>query len=474
VLFNSIDFIVFLAILLPLYYVLAQRWQNVLLLAASYLFYGWWDWRFLSLLLASTLIDFTCGILIHRSVTETRRRRLLLVTLVLNLGFLGFFKYFGFFVESFSELMRQLGVHASVPVLRVILPVGISFYTFQSISYTIDIYRRRTDPTTNLIAFALYVSYFPHLVAGPIQRSAHLLPQLLSKRRVTGASIATGCQLMLMGYFKKVCIADGVAPYVDHAFAQPLTLTSTHLLLALYLFALQIYGDFSGYTDIARGVSRLLGIELTLNFRQPYLSSDISDFWRRWHIALSSFLRDYLYIPLGGSREGAARTHRNLMITMLLGGLWHGASWNFIVWGGLHGVYLSIHRMVGRTRRAGAERRPHGRREWGVFCLKVFVTFHLVCLAWIFFRAEDFGSAVAYLTALGSNWGRCSMTFAGVVAFYLALTLFVDVPCWWYDQELPVARAWPAWRRGLVYATMIGLMSFVGGPIARPFIYFQF
>lgn len=473
-LFNSTQFIIFLAVVLPLYYALAQRWQNRMLLVASYVFYASWDWRFLSLLIISTLADFSCALLIHRTADPARRRQWLLVTLCLNLGFLGFFKYFGFFADSFAELLALFGLHASMPTLRIVLPVGISFYTFQSISYTIDVYYRRAEPTTDLLAFALYVSYFPHLVAGPIQRATHLLPQIQSARRVDERRIATACQLMLMGYFKKVFIADGVAPYVDQAFTNPLALGSPQLWLSLYLFAIQIYGDFAGYTDIARGVSRLLGIELTLNFKQPYLSANITEFWRRWHIALSSFLRDYLYIPLGGNRQGTAKTYRNLMLTMLLGGLWHGASWNFVAWGGLHGLYLSAHRMITDRKRPPGAASPQGLRASLTYVVNALLTFHLVCLAWIFFRAKDFENAWAYLRGLFANWQPCPAPLVVCAAFYLTMTLLIDVPCWRYDQELPFLRSWPAWRRGLVYATMLVLISFVGELNARPFIYFQF
>ena len=465
-LFNSFEFVVFLALVLPLYYALAWRWQNRMLVVASYAFYASWNWHFVSLLAISTIVDFWCARFIDRSSDPATRRRWLLVTLCLNLGFLGIFKYFGFFVDSFAELMKVFGVTASLPVLEVVLPVGISFYTFQSISYSIDVYYRRTRPTTDFLAFALYVSYFPHLVAGPIQRSTHLLPQLQAPRRVDRLKVATATQLILMGYFKKVFIADGVAPWVDHAFAQPQALGAPELWMSLYLFAIQIYGDFAGYTDIARGVSRLLGVELTLNFRQPYLASDITDFWRRWHIALSSFLRDYLYIPLGGTRRGTLLTYRNLMLTMLLGGLWHGASWTFVVWGGLHGLYLAMHRLMTRERTASRVGPGHA--------LKILATFHLVCVAWVFFRADSLEVAWAYLSGLVVNWHTAPSPLAVTLAFYGLLTLLVDLPCWWNDRETPVDESWPAWSRGLAYATMIVLISFIGEPNARPFIYFQF
>lgn len=473
-LFNSFPFIIFLSVVLPLYYALTQRWQNRMLLCASYFFYASWDWHFVPLIAISTVVDFWCALFIHRSTDATTRRRWLLLTLLLNLGFLGFFKYYGFFVDSFVDLLHVLGIQMSRSVLQVVLPVGISFYTFQSISYSIDVYYRRTEPTRDFFAFALYVSYFPHLVAGPIQRSTHLLPQLQAPRIVDRARIATASQLILMGYFKKVFIADGVAPYVDHAFAQPQVLGAPELWLCLYLFAIQIYGDFAGYTDIARGVSRLLGIELTLNFKQPYLSTNITDFWRRWHMALSSFLRDYLYVPLGGNRHGTLHTYRNLMITMLLGGLWHGASWTFVAWGGLHGIYLAVHRMIAGATSVRSHGVRTGPRKWIVDSLKVIATFHLVCIAWIFFRAKDFDEAWTYLLGLGMNWRPCSPTLAATAGIYLLLTLVVDLACWHRDQETPVAETWPAWSRGLAYATMIVLVSFIGELNARPFIYFQF
>ena len=326
-LFNSWEYFVFLPVVLLLYYSLTRRWQNHLLLAASYIFYSWWDWRFTVLLVISTIVDFYLGIAIHQAEEPRHRRRLLVISCIVNFGMLGFFKYFNFFSDSAAHLLQSLGLHAHPIVLQIILPAGISFYTFQTMNYVIDIYRREMQPTRNILTYATFVSYFPHLVAGPIIRAELLLPQLENERVVDNQKFRGGCLLILIGLFKKVVIADSLAPDVTPYFTHPATYSSLVLLKGLYYFSLQIYCDFSGYTDIARGTSRLLGIELPENFNQPYLSQTITEFWRRWHISLSSWLRDYLYIPLGGNRRGRLRTYGNLMLTMVLGGLWHGANW---------------------------------------------------------------------------------------------------------------------------------------------------
>jgi len=474
-LFNSFVFVAFLAIVLPLYYGLSHRWQNRMLVVASYVFYGFWDWRFCSLLLLSTLVDYSCGLALSNRPAG-QRRNILLVSLAVNLGVLGFFKYFNFFVDSFRALLEPLGLAGAGPALDIVLPVGISFYTFQTLAYTIDVYRGRQEATRDFTGFALYVSFFPQLVAGPIERSTHLLPQLQKVRRVDNAMLASGAQLMLMGYVKKVGIADAVAPYVNPAFADPGAQSAGTLLFSLYLFALQIYCDFSGYSDIARGVSRLLGIDLMINFKQPYLSRDITEFWRRWHISLSTWLRDYLYIPLGGNRVGSFATYRNLMLTMLLGGLWHGAAWTFVVWGGLHGLYLAVHRrLIAGRRRPDLPPAPAGPGEWSAALLRMVLTFNLVCLTWIFFRADTFPQAWAYLTGIVA--GDPSLDFAGRVlafAFFGGIVLLLDVGCWLEDRELPIAPTLPVWVRGVVYAAAFLFLSFVGESDVAPFIYFQF
>jgi alginate O-acetyltransferase complex protein AlgI len=357
-LFNTWPFFVFLAITLTLYYVLEKRWQNYLLLITGYVFYGFWDWRFCGLLLLTTIFDYGCGRLME-TVSERHRKPLLLFSVVANLGILGFFKYFNFFVDSAASMLAWFGFQANMPVLQVILPVGISFYTFQSMSYVIDVYRRDIRAEKSFVLYATYVVYFPQLVAGPIERAPHLLGQLREARTVDGSKIAGGLTLIVIGMFKKMAIADSVAGPVETIFADPTNLKGIVLLKGLWLFSLQIYGDFSGYTDIARGVSRLMGIELMENFNQPYLSRNITEFWRRWHISLSTWLRDYLYIPLGGNRGGTAFVYRNLFLTMVIGGLWHGANWTFVIWGALHGVYLSVHKFLLSLRSARRETVKH-------------------------------------------------------------------------------------------------------------------
>lgn len=468
-LFNSYVFVLFFGIVLTVYWRLGRSLQNRFLLAASYLFYGWWDWRFLGLIALSTVVDYFCGLRVGKG--KPRRKAWLLFSLCTNLGILGFFKYFGFFVDSAERFLGALGVSASTPILEFVLPVGISFYTFQTLSYTIDAYRGHGKPERNFWDFALYVSYFPQLVAGPIERSTRLLPQLRSRRTITREMVRTASVLILMGFFKKIAIADAVAPYVDSAFMDPGGKSAPFLWISLYLFTIQIYCDFSGYSDIARGVSRLLGIELMVNFRQPYLATNIVDFWRRWHISLSSWLRDYLYIPLGGNRSGKLMTYRNLFLTMLLGGLWHGAGWNFVIWGGLHGLYLAIHRFV-------VGKRPEASPGATGLLRKVpawFLTFHLVCLAWVFFRADTFPSAQAYIQGLFIGGLNLDYGFRlPICLFYGLAVLAVDWGCWKGRRELPFAAESPAWLRAAGYATMFLILSFVGEPHGGAFIYFQF
>lgn len=470
-LFNSFIFVVFLAVVLPLYYALAHKWQNRMLLAASYVFYGAWDWRFAFLLAGSTIVDYFIARALDRTSDQRRRKLLIILSIGVGLGVLGFFKYFNFFVGSLNGLLACLGLGRMSWAVQVILPVGISFYTFQSMSYTIDVYRRKLKATDSLVDFALYVSYFPQLVAGPIERATNLLPRITAKRTVTPEHLATGAQLVLMGYLKKIAIADAVAPYVETIFSNPAACSSVKLLFGVYLFAIQIYCDFSGYSDIARGVSRWFGIELMVNFRQPYLSADIVEFWRRWHISLSTWLRDYLYIPLGGNRHGRLSTYRNLMATMLLGGLWHGASWTFVVWGGLHGLYLAVSKMLGIRPMEGQIRGP---RQLASFGLRVLLTFHLVCLGWIFFRAGSLQQAWLFLAGLAEATTAVEMRLVAVVLFYMSLTLLIDLPCWVRNEEVPVTGRARWYVRGLAHAAAVILISFVGASGAAPFIYFQF
>lgn len=475
-LFNKPEFAVFLLVVLVAYYCLTWRWQNVLLLAASYLFYGWWDWRFCSLLLFSTILDYSVGWHLPRVATY-RRKILLVISLAGNLGVLGFFKYYGFFLESFLDLCDLFGIEANVHAMKVILPMGISFYTFQTMSYSIDIYRGKLEPTRNFVTFALFVSFFPQLVAGPIERATRLLPQLSGPRTVTRDLLSSGLWLILIGLFKKIALADTIAPLVDDAFSRASTASGAHLLLGLYLFSLQIYFDFSGYSSIARGTAKLLGIELMVNFKQPYLSQSISEFWRRWHISLSTWLRDYLYIPLGGNRKGRLMTYRNLMITMVLGGLWHGAGWHFLIWGALHGTYLCLHRFYcGPEREAPALsfERP---LTSAAFLVRAILVFHLVSLTWVFFRAPSLEISGVYLLGIFSLRHApegAGLAIVAMTALYFFIALVLDLGQYRSKCESEMFRRLPWFVRGCAGAAMILFILVAGSTDELPFIYFQF
>jgi len=470
--FNSIAFAVFFAIVLPTYWATPARYRNAVLVVASWVFYGWWDWRFLSLLLISTVVDFSLGIRMESTSDLRRRRRLLLVSAVVNLGLLATFKYFGFFADSFAVLLEGFGLEADPITLEVILPVGISFYTFQTLSYTIDIMRGRIAATRDIVAFAAYVSYFPQLVAGPIERANQLLPRILDvERRFPDAAerMAAG-RLIIVGLAKKVVLADGVAGIVNRSFEDSAEAGWVTLMAGVVGFAIQIYGDFSGYTDIARGVSRFFGIELSINFTQPYLSRNITEFWRRWHISLSTWLRDYLYISLGGNRHGVRKTYRNLMLTMLLGGLWHGASWTFVVWGGLHGLYLVVHRLIGSGQAPDA---PPTFTD----IPRILVTNVAVFVAWVFFRAESFGQAGEVLAGIATF--RSGPVAGGDVAMVVVFATLMVVTDLWQRRrderptDSPARRPHPMLTGAALGTVLVALVLFSGGsPV--PFIYFQF
>lgn len=391
-LFNSLDFAVFLPLVFLLYWGATQwnlKLQNLLIVVASYVFYGWWDWRFLSLIAFSTLVDFQVGKALEHQNDLLKRKALLWVSLLVNLGFLGFFKYYNFFVENFIAAFSFFGVSFKASTLRIILPVGISFYTFQTLSYTVDVYRRKLTPTRDLLSFSAFVSFFPQLVAGPIERATNLLPQFYQKRTFHYGDAVLGLRQILWGFFKKVVIADNCAEFVNTIFAHSADHSGTTLWLGSFFFAFQIYGDFSGYSDIAIGTARLFGFKLMQNFAFPYFSRDIAEFWRRWHISLSTWFRDYLYIPLGGSRGGTAMKIRNTFVIFLVSGFWHGANWTFIVWGALNAFYFLPLLLTQQNRKHlviignGALLPPL--KELG----KVVLTFSLTLIAWVFFRAEN-------------------------------------------------------------------------------------
>ena len=474
-LFNSLTFLAFIVIVFLVYPRLRLRQQNLFLLVASYVFYGWWDWRFSVLLLTSTVVDFLVGQRLLMTDSQKHRKYLLFISIAVNLGILGFFKYFNFFIESAASVLSAIGFEPHMPVLKVILPIGISFYTFRTLTYTIDIYRRKLTPTDNLVDYALFTSFFPQILAGPIERAANLLPQISAPRQVTRAKVLTGLNLILIGYFKKVAIADTLAPIVGKIFDAPEAMSSGQLLTGMYAYTFQIYGDFSGYTDIARGIACILGFESMVNFNAPYLSRNITEFWRRWHISLSTWFRDYLYVPLGGNRLGPARTYANLFITMLLCGLWHGAAWTFVLWGGIHGLCLMGHRMSLGGKKVDLAW-PQTLPGWSACFLKVFLTFHLVAFAWVLFRATSLESALVYFEGL---FRFQSLTgFSIPVLFAGALLIALDMVQTWTGSE-----TWLTERQGgrvTRYAVaQVMLVSVLIATIAHmntatPFIYFQF
>jgi D-alanyl-lipoteichoic acid acyltransferase DltB (MBOAT superfamily) len=467
--FNSVAYALFLPVVVAGHWMLRGRARMAWLLGASYLFYGAWDWRFLGLLWFSTAVDFVVAQLIDSSDDDRRRRRLLTLSLTTQLALLATFKYFDFFIESASGLLEDVGLGASEWTLEVILPVGISFYTFQTMAYTIDVYRRRTPACRDVLLFATFVAYFPQLVAGPIERAHHMLPQIAADRRLPSWDrVESALVLILLGLVLKVVVGDSVAPVVNDVFADPEGAGSIGALAGVIGFAIQIYADFAGYTAIARGSSRLLGIELMHNFREPYLSRHITEFWRRWHISLSSWLRDYLYVPLGGNRRGEGRTYVNLMLTMLLGGLWHGAGWNFVIWGGLHGMYLAAHRW--RRRDAPVEDRlPTRPRDIAA----VLGTFALVCFAWIFFRAPSASDAWDVIAAIGAFDLSAEVDKIALVPIMGGVVLALDIL-----SRMRHTRAWRPERRPVLAGAAVGfavalLIVFSGGePV--PFVYFQF
>lgn len=477
-LFNSLAFAVFLPLVFGLYWAVQRRslrLQNALVLAASYLFYGWWDWRFLGLIVVSSIVDYSVGRAMGQEGASDRQRRILLWTSVgVNLGILGFFKYFNFFIDQFAALVSTVGLDPNLPFLRVVLPVGISFYTFQTMSYTIDVYRRQMEPTRDAVAFFAYVAFFPQLVAGPIERARSLLPQFLERRRFDMDVAKDGARHMLWGLFKKVVIADNLAPIVDQIYGGWETASGATLALGTLFFAIQIYCDFSGYSDIAIGCARLFGFRLMRNFAYPYFSRDIGEFWRRWHISLSTWFRDYVYIPLGGSRVGSRARHlTNLIVTFTVSGFWHGASWNFVVWGFLNGIYYLPLVIAGRNKQhtgTVADRRllPTFKES-----RQMLVTFAMACLAWVFFRAETMGDA---LGILAGTFTRSWLDVPRAAILGLGYVVVVLVAEWTQrDKEhfLQVGhlRRWQRWT--LYYAVVAGILLFRQEQVAS-FIYFQF
>lgn len=403
--FNSAVFFVFLAAFLPPYFAL-RSWQakKVWLLVGGLVFYGWFNPAYLGLVFLSTTIDFVCVRLLSTRDDARVRRLALTASIVSNLTILATFKYFNFFATNVASALQAVGANVSAPALRLVLPIGISFYSFEAISYAVDAYRKRTTVARSYLDLLLFITFFPHLVAGPIVRARDFLPQLETRRRVTAEGVVQGLEWIVVGYFLKVGVADNLASSVDRVFNAPSNASTTEAWLGTFYFAIQIFGDFAGYTSIARGLAKVIGFDLTPNFDYPYLARGFSDFWKRWHISLSSWLRDYLYIPLGGNRGGRWGTYRNLMLTMLLGGLWHGAAWTFVVWGGLHGSYLVVEHALRRSRHSTREAPPP--RGTAKDLAQMTITFLLVLVAWVFFRASTVTDAMTLLRAMfwGSGW----------------------------------------------------------------------
>ncbi|QRM87783.1 MBOAT family protein [Lacinutrix sp. WUR7] len=477
-LFNSLDFALFIPIVFALYWMLQKhsvKWQNLLIVVASYVFYGWWDYRFLVLILFSTLVDFWIGNYLKKTTDTSKRKILLYTSVFVNIGLLGFFKYYNFFIDNFSAAFSFFGSDIQPNSLHIILPVGISFYTFQTLSYTIDVYRKKLEPTNNFIQFAAFVSFFPQLVAGPIERATHLLPQFKKKHTFHSKNAIDGLQQILWGLFKKVVIADNCAQFANDIFNNYPAYSSTTLLLGAFYFAFQIYGDFSGYSDIAIGTARLFGFNLMQNFALPYFSRDIAEFWRRWHISLSTWFRDYMYIPLGGSRGTKGNQIRNVFIIFLVSGFWHGANWTFIVWGFLNACYflpvmLSNKNRVHTNIVAENSFLPSIKE-----ILQMGFTFFVTMIAWVFFRSENVTTAFLYMKQMGTF----SLNFMEKIqleryAFEIVPLIVLLLIIEWFTrkQEHPLKET----KQPILASLILMLLIFVFGSFSKlqEFIYFQF
>lgn len=471
--FNSVQFLVFFLIVLGAYWAMSRKPQNIFLLVASYVFYGAWDWRFLSLILLSTLVDYYVGAKLHASDNTSVRKRYLAISVIVNLAILGFFKYFNFFAGSLQDLVGVFGFQLSAFSLDIVLPVGISFYTFQTMSYTIDIYKGKLEPSKSFLDFALFVAFFPQLVAGPIERAVNLLPQMYNKRKFDFDQFGGGVYLIVWGLFKKVVIADNLAVTVDQIFSKSGGFYDGEVLIGVLYFAFQIYCDFSGYSDIARGVAKTLGFELMVNFRLPYIARNPSDFWLRWHISLSSWLRDYLYIPLGGNRYGNLMTYRNLILTMLLGGLWHGAAWNFVVWGFFHGAILAGHKRYTELREKWFGPAKKDATWWGI-ALSVTIMFAFTLYGWLLFRASSFEqiwSMTQNLLSLGLD--PVFFNALAKLMVYVSVLVLVQIGQV-YTKKLDFVLERPVALQSVFYLTCFYLIVVFGAFNGTSFIYFQF
>jgi D-alanyl-lipoteichoic acid acyltransferase DltB (MBOAT superfamily) len=482
-LFNSIDFAIFLPIVFILYWFVTDKnlkLQNLLMIAASYLFYGWWDWRFLSLILFSTLVDYSVGLKLKSENNQTKRKVLLWASILANLGFLGFFKYYNFFVDNFIAAFSFFGTEIKTNSLNIILPVGISFYTFQTLSYTIDVYRRKLEPTNDIVAFAAYVSFFPQLVAGPIERAVNLLPQFRIPRTFNYEKAVDGMRQILWGFFKKVVIADNCARFADQIFMNSDKMNGSALMIGALFFTFQIYGDFSGYSDIAIGTSRLFGFNLMKNFAFPYFSRDFGEFWRKWHISLSTWFRDYLYIPLGGSRGSKLLTIRNTFLIFMVSGFWHGPNWTFIIWGLLNAIYF-LPLLLANKNRINLDVIAQNSVLPSLKELRLMgTTFFFTVIAWIFFRADTINHAISYVDGIFSPSIIERPNFIGLrIALTTIGLIFVFVIIEWIGRKSEYAiekidQIPNRWLRFACYYSISFSIIYFGEFGENQFIYFQF
>jgi len=481
-LFNSIDFAIFLPVVFILYWFVFNKnlkAQNFFIFASSYFFYGWWDWRFLFLVLFSTLVDFFIGLEIGKNSNPIKRKILLSTSMIVNLSFLGFFKYYNFFLENFIDAFSFFGYDFTVDGLKIILPVGISFYTFQTMSYTIDVYRNKLKPTNDLIVFTAFVSFFPQLVAGPIERATNLLPQFYTRRKFSYSQSVNGIRQILWGLFKKIVIADNSAEYANLIFNNSADYNGSTLVIGALFFTFQIYGDFSGYSDIAIGTSKLFGFSLMRNFAYPYFSRDIAEFWRRWHISLSTWFRDYLYIPLGGSQGGTLMKVKNTFIIFVVSGFWHGANWTFIVWGFLNACYF-LPLLLANKNRNNLEIASQGRFFPSIKeVLNISMTFSLTVFAWIFFRANDIGHAWAIVSEIFTNSILEIPNFGGkqdAMVIFGVIIFFMFIEWWGREHSFPISEIDKriGSKKATAFYILIGTMVYLFSGQEQEFIYFQF
>ena len=475
-LFNSLDFAVFLPIVFILYWFVCGKnlkAQNVLLVVASYVFYGWWDWRFLFLILFSTLVDFAIGLALSKETNNKKRTLYLSASILVNIGLLGFFKYYNFFIDNFIDAFSFFGMQFEAGRLDVILPVGISFYTFQTLSYTIDIYRKKLEPTNHFIAFMAFVSFFPQLVAGPIERAKNMLPQFLKKRTFQSDQAIIGIKQIIWGLFKKIVIADNCAQYANEIFANYDSMSSATLVLGAVYFAFQVYGDFSGYSDIAIGTARLFNFKLMTNFRYPYFSRNIAEFWRRWHISLSTWFRDYVYISLGGNRGTKLRKVVNIIIVFVISGLWHGASWNFIFWGLLCSIFYLISEYFGNKKYTTSPEKVHLLPSVKAF-LQMSLVFGSFAFGLIFFRLQDVSDAFLYLQRITEFSVHQGML--GIYRYPFEIFPLILVLLWWewYNRhkEFPLFSSNPEFLRTAL--VLLFIVVFGNFEEMKQFFYFRF